>query len=339
MKSCSNKSIVYVLLKNIIESNNQSSLFDKYFGTDTHNIKQHLMNTWVKTEAKLNNTKSTQTERWMDLDSNLSNNCIINNNKKTQHLVTDILNKSNLSSSAIVKSEISESNVFEHLQQFLLKSSSCSNSPSVTSHAEMSNTDESTKFSNLSKNSEQNDHIKNDLSSYSTLLRDLQDSPEYEQSSKLEERLISLGLEVDSHKSEINVSELVTSVHINPNVVRSNKIDEILKNKLKSLVVGKKYELQKSMNELPQELQRRLDQQFLDLFGNNHNFESDLLSEEEERIIAHKRIIKMVVEFLVPYYEANRINRDLFKDLAKFISKNLMNRGFDLGNLILILFS
>lgn len=109
MKTCTNKSIVYVLLKHIIESNNQ--LHDKYIGTNT-NIKKHSMSTKVKTEAMLNNTIPTQTESWMDLDSNLSNNCIINNNKKTPNLVTDIVNKSNLSSSSIVKSEISESNVF-----------------------------------------------------------------------------------------------------------------------------------------------------------------------------------------------------------------------------------
>lgn len=330
MKTCTNNSVVYVLLQHIIESNNQLSLHDAYFGTNANNINRHSVIT-SNTEGKLNKTISTQTDRWMDLDSNLSNNFIINNNKKTPNLVTDIMNKSNLSSSSIIKSEISKSNIFENLNS-LLKSSSCSSSPSDISHAEVNNIYDSTEFSSLSRNSEQNDCLKNNLSGYNSLLRDLQDSPEYEQSSKLEDRLISLGLEIESHKSKENVSDLFTSDHINPNVIRSNKIDEILKNKLKSLVIGKKYELQKSINELPQELQRRLDQRFLDLFGNSHNYESDLLSYEEERIIAHKRIIKMVVKFMIPYYKANRINRDLFKNLAKFISKNLMNRTYDQGN-------
>lgn len=325
--------MLYVLLKHIIESNNQSSLHDKYF--EAKNIKKQLVNISVNTEVKLSRTISTQTERWVDLDRDFSNNFIINNDKTTSNLVTDVLNKSNLSSSYIVKSEISESNIFENLNSLL--KSSYSSSSSDACHVEINNKYESTEFSSLPMKSEQNDCLKNDLSSFSTLLRDLQDSPEYEQSSKLEERLISLGLEIENHKSKENISELVTSFYINPNIIRSNKINEILKDKLKSSVVAKKYELRKCMNELPLELQTRLNQQFLDLFGNNHNYESDPLSEEEERIIAHKRIVKMVVEFMTPYYKSHRINRHLFKDLAKLISKNLMNRAYDPGNLILIL--
>lgn len=337
MKTCTNNSILYVLLKHIIESNNQLSSDDKYFGTNTNNIKKHSVSISVNTETKLNRTISTQTETWMDLESNLSNNFITNNNKTTTNSVIDIIsNKSNLSSSCIVKSEISESNIFENLNS-LLKSSSCSSSPSDVDHVDVNNKYESIEFSSLPRKLEQNDCVKNNLSSFSTLLRDLQDSPEYEQSSKFEERFISLGLESESHKSKENISELVTSVQINPNVIRSNKINEILKNKLKSFIVAKKYELRKCMNELPQELQIRLNQQFLDLFGNSHNYESDPLSEEEERIIAHKRIVKMVVEFMTPYYKAHRINRHLFKNLAKLISKNLMNRAYDPGNSILIL--
>lgn len=325
---------MYGLLKHTIESNNQLILRDQYFGAEK--LQKHSQSIGINTETKLNKIISTQTEIEMDTDSKLSNNFITNNDKITTNLETDFLNKSNLPSSYIVKSEISESNLFDSLNS-LLKSSSCSpSSPLDVVPVELNTMFDSTEFSSLHCKSESHNYATNDISSLNTLLRDLQDSPEYEQQSlKLEDHLLEL--EIKNHKSRENIPELVTSIYINPNAIRSNKINEILKNKLKSAYVAKTYELRKCMNEFPQELQTRLNQRFLDLFGNSHNYETDPLSEEEERIIAHKRIVKMVVEFMTPYYKAHRINRHLFKNLAKLISKNLMDRSYDSGNSIFIL--
>lgn len=183
---------------------------------------------------------------------------------------------------------------------------------------------------NLQVNSEQTNGTKNDISSINALLRDLQDSPE-QASSKLDERLIEFEQVIGNYKPLDDFSELPTIIPVSPNTIRPEKIHEILNDKFRSERVAKKYELQRSINEMPWELQISLNQRFDDLFGNNHTYESDPLSEEEERIIAHKRIVKLVVGFMTPYYKAHRINRLLFKSLAKLISKNLMDRAYDPG--------
>lgn len=182
----------------------------------------------------------------------------------------------------------------------------------------------------LEVNSEQTNGTKNDISSINALLRDLQDSPE-QSSSKLDDRLIEFEQVIENYKPKDDFSELPTIIPVSPNTIRPEKIHEILNDKFRSERVAKKYELQRSINEMPWELQISLNQRFDDLFGNNHTYESDPLSDEEERIIAHKRIVKLVVGFMTPYYKAHRINRLLFKSLAKLISKNLMDRAYDPG--------
>jgi len=310
----------YVWLKHIIDSDNQSSLQNKYFGQEIM-TKESI---GVITEQKMNKSVSTQTETCTDLDNNLFSNMFVNN--------TDLVNTSNVSPSFYdVKSKISESNIFDNLNS-LLKSFNSSSSTSDTP-MEVNYNYGTMEF----QNSKQNNCATNDILSINTLLKDLQDSPEFEQPcTKLNERHITHGLAIENHESIDNFPELPAQSYISPNIVRQNKINKIFKDKFKSNRIAKSYELQKSMNELPQKLKNKVNQRFDELFGNGHTYESDPLSMEEERIIAHKRIVKMVVEFMTPYYKANRISRYLFKSLAKLISKNLMDRAYDPGDFILV---
>lgn len=283
------------------------------------------MSIGVITEQNMNESVSTQTETCTNMDSNLSFNMSINN--------ANPVNTSNVPPSSYdMKCKISESNIFDNLSS-LLKSPNSSESTSDIP-MEVNYNYGSVKY----ENSEQKKSATNDMLTINSLLRDLQDSPEYEQQcSKLDEHLITLGLTIENHhNSADNFSELPAPSYMSPNIVRHNKIDEILKNKFKSNRIAKSYELRKSMNELPLKLKQRLNLRFDYLFGNGHNYDSDPLSEEEERIIAHKRIVKMVVKFMTPYYKANRISRYLFKSLAKLISKNLMDRAYDPGNFVLL---
>jgi len=319
--------MLYDLLKHIIESNNQIPSCDKLFEAENITEKSVGIDVSVNTEQKCNKITSTQTEIWTDHDNNLPNNFPVSK------INTDLVNKSNLPSSSYnVKSKISESNnIFNNLNSLLKSSCSSNSSPDV--HMEVNYKYESSEFENVQRKDEQDNSTPNDILSINALLRDLQDSPEYEQqSSTLEESLIALGLAIENNKPTDNLTELTNPINISPSIIRPNKINEILKDKFKSKRVAKSYQLRNSMNELPQSLQIRLNQKFKDLFGNSHSYESDPLSEEEERIIAHKRIVKMVVEFMTPYYKAHRINRHLFKNLAKLISKNLMDRSYDPGN-------
>lgn len=317
---------MYVFLENLIESNNQLSLWNKCIGTK--NITKQPVNVGINTEQKSNQIASTQTEICMDYDINLSNSTSVHNDN------IDFLKISNtVPSSYNVKTEVSESNVFNNLNT-LLNPSSNSSSFSINKLMEVNNDYDSKVPSHLLFKSEpEKCKFKNetkDIMSINSLLRDLQDSPEYEQQSSLSEEHLA-ELTINDHKGTENCYEFLTSVYINPNLVRPQKISEILMDKFKSERVAKSYELKKSMNELTKEVQIRLMQKFDDLFGAGHSYESDPLSEEEERIIAHKRIVKMVVEFMTPYYKAHRISRHLFKCLAKLISKNLMDRAYDPG--------
>ncbi|XP_001949885.1 uncharacterized protein LOC100169414 [Acyrthosiphon pisum] len=324
VKTCTKNSMLYDLLKHIIESNNQLPSCDKLFEAENITEKSVGIDVSVNTEQKCNKITSTQTEIWTDPDNNLPNNFPVNK------MNTDLVNKCNLPSSSYnVKSKISESNnIFNNLNSLLKSSCSSNSSPDV--HMEVNYKYDSSEFENIQRKGEQENSTPNDIVSINALLRDLQDSPEYEQqSSTLEERLIALGLAIENNKSTDNLTELTNPINISPSIIRPNKINEILTDKFKSKRVAKSYQLRNSMNELPQSLQIRLNQKFKDLFGNSHYYESDPLSEEEERIIAHKRIVKMVVEFMTPYYKAHRINRHLFKNLAKLISKNLMDRSYD----------
>lgn len=301
----------------IIESKNKLPLSNKYLGSE--NITKKLES---NTEEKKTKDTSVQTEKITDTDNNLF---ITNNNASPE----DKLNVT--SSSYDLQPKISESNIFDSLNS-LLKSSSCSSNSSPNISMEVNYKYDSTESANLQRNIESQNCETNNLLSINSLLKDLQDSPEYEQQfSKLEERLITLGLAIENHKSVKQFPESTTPIVISPNTIRLSKINEILKDKLKSERVAKTYELRRSMNEMPQELQIRLNHKFCDLFGTNHSYESDPLSEEEERIIAHKRIVKLVVGFMTPYYKSHRINRNLFKSLAKLISKNLMDRSYDPG--------
>lgn len=323
--------MLYALLKHIVESNNQLPLRDKYFKAE--NVIKNPNSIGTNTEIMLNKTASTQTEKWMV--SNIPNNLSV----KINNINTDLVNKSNLPPSSYdVKSKISEStelNIFKDLNS-LLKSSSCFSSSSDIPMEINDEYDSNITSSNLHRNLDQENGPINNILSINALLKDLQDSPEYEQQSS-EKRLQLFELATEDHKSTDNLSELPAPIYINPNDVRPQKISDILKDKIKSKRVAKSYEIQKCIKQLPQNLQIRLNKKFIDLFGEDHDYESDILSEEEERIIAHKRIVKMVVDFMTPYYKANRINRHLFKDLAKLISKNLMDQAYDPGNFFLII--
>lgn len=289
----------------------------------TGNTKSNLVNVGINTELELNKSVSTQTENCPGLGSNLSTNMYVSN------INTDYVNISmSPSSSYDVKSKISESNVYNNLN-LLLKSPSHYYDDDVP--MEINDNYNVIELSNVQKNLEKSDFTTNDFNS---LLKDLQDSPEYEQHQppiKLDERLTALGLAIENYESTEANLESPISNFLDPNVVRQDKVKEILLDKFKSERIAKSYELRRSMNELPQEQQLRLNHIFKDLFGNDHTFESDPLSEEEERSIAHQRIVKMVVDFMTPYYTECRISRHMFKILAKFISKNIMNQAYDPG--------
>ncbi|XP_026805059.1 uncharacterized protein LOC113548395 isoform X1 [Rhopalosiphum maidis] len=323
VKTCTKNSMLYDLLKQIIDSNNQMPLCEKLFGAENVTNKSVGIDVSVNTEQKCNKVTSTQTEIWTDPDNNLPVHFPVNK------INTDLVKEPILPSSSYnLKSKISESNIFNNLNSLL--KSSCSSNSSSDAHMEVNYKYESSEFEDLQRKDEQENSTSNDLLSINALLRDLQDSPEYEQqSSKLEERLIALGLAIENNNSTENLTDLTKPINISPDIIRPDKINEILSDKFKSKRVAKSYQLRNSMNKLPQSLQIRLNQKFKDLFGNSHSYECDPLSEEEERIIAHKRIVKMVVEFMTPYYKAHRINRHLFKNLAKLISKNLMDRAYD----------
>lgn len=317
---CTNNSMLYDLLKHTIESNVQA--------LNTYNIKAENMSTnttsiGINTVLKLNKDASTQTNTLMDPDNSTSINSCANNVNVVN------VNKSKMPySSCDMVSKISESNVFENLNS-LLKSPSCISNAYEELSNEINNKCYYNVFSNLKNNSVNNNTTSDSINA---LLKDLQDSPEHEKlqpSSKSEECLITLELETKPSES---LSKSPESICLSPNTIRPNKIKEVLMNKFKSERVAKKYELQRSISTLPQELQTKLNQKFKDLFGEDHTSESDPLSIEEEHIIAHKRVVKMVVEFMTPYYKARRISRHMFKTLARLISKNLMDRSYDPGN-------
>lgn len=319
--------MLYDFLKFFIESNDLAYC-TKIFNTKSENMKTNTVSVGINTELQLNKEVSTQTENLLDSDDSLPINSYAN------HVNVNNVNKSKLSfSSCDVKTEISESCVFENLNS-LLNSPSCSSSAYENLHLEINNKYNLNPLSNLQNNSEQNE---SDQMSIDALIRVLEDSPENEQlqpSSKLEEHSVTLGLATGIHSLSENFLELPKSNCLSPNIIRSIKIREILMDKFKSERVAKTYEFQKSINSLPQEQQTRLNHRFEDLFGEDHAYESDPLSIEEERIIAHKRVVKMVVEYMTPYYKAQRITRNLFKTLAKLISKNLTDRSYDPGNFL-----
>jgi len=369
VKTDTKNGMLYDLLKHIIDSNNQMPLCEKLFGAENVTNKSVGIDVSVNTEQKCNKVTSTQTEIWTDPEKlfgaeNVTNKSVgidvgVNTEQKCNKVTstqteiwtdpdnnlpvqipvnkinTDLVKEPILPSSSYnLKSKISESNIFNNLNSLL--KSSCSSNSSSDAHMEVNYKYESSEFENLQRKDEQENSTSNDLLSINALLRDLQDSPEYEQqSSKLEERLIALGLAIENNNSTENLTDLTKPINISPDIIRPDKINEILSDKFKSKRVAKSYQLRNSMNKLPQSLQIRLNQKFKYLFGSSHSYECDPLSEEEERIIAHKRIVKMVVEFMTPYYKAHRINRHLFKNLAKLISKNLMDRAYDPGNFVL----
>lgn len=326
MKTCTQNSMLYVLLQNLIESENQIPLWDKYYGT----IKQ-LVNIGINTEQKSNKVASTQTENLIVSDNNLTNNK--HDHLIAKHVATVNGIKSNLIlNSSVVKSKGSESEmIFENLTSIL----SSSNSPSHSHLPKEINVD-FTENTNPQQCLQPKNCGKNDILSINALLRDLQDSPEFEQQSpRLGNTLIDAGLE---NENVMHMSELPESIFIHRNTLRPNKINKIHGNKLKCERIAKEYELLRSMKDIPQELRTRLNNKFIYLFGRGHNYDADPLSEEEQRTVAHKRIVKLVVQFMTPYYNEQRISRRMFKSLAKIISKTFMDRSYDPGNSILFFF-
>ncbi|XP_050428167.1 uncharacterized protein LOC126838091 [Adelges cooleyi] len=334
VKNCTKNSTVYALLQQLIESENQLECLNKCI-EDKSSTKQ-LVSVGVNTEIQSVTLQPLKIEGESHLNSSLISNKIINQyddicdvtNLKTSpksHNIDEDGLKINSNPKRTEPEIFSDSNVvLEHLTNL-----SPLNEFSINANYKC---DTSQLVDSKIKSKQVNDigSSTKDILGVNSLLKDLQDSPVHNKHLTLEEQLIALGLTaVDDTESVKNLPSSTTQVHTTSKLVmRSKRIKETLKNKLKCERVAKSYELQRSMVELPQELQTRLNYIFDDLFGTGHNYEPDPLTEEEEKIIAHKRIVKLVVDYMTPYYKARRINRNLFKTLAKFISQNLMDRTY-----------
>lgn len=176
-----------------------------------------------------------------------------------------------------------------------------------------------------------------DSSSFDAFSRYVQGTPERRdnESYKPEESLKPEVCGVGPGETTTTEPTCLTPVHgTSRDVIRMSKIDEILKSESKSARVAKALESRKRTGQLPRALQTRLGERYSDLFGDDHDRESDPLTEKEERIVSYRRVVNMVVGFMNPYYAARRINKRLFKDLAKTITNKLMRQSFDPGILI-----
>lgn len=306
--------MLYDLLQNIIKSEDQILLWENKF---TKNVTKQSINVGINTEQESNKTTSTQTENLIDSDNNIPDNLFATN----APTVNGIKSISPVSLPVVQLNGIEPEMIFENLN-LNLNSMLSSNSPL---HSPKEINIDFTENTNLQQSLEPNNCAKNDLISINALLRDLQDSPE----------LYSIDAELGSkNQNSMDVSELPEPIFIDSNTLRQEKIYDVYKNKLKCERIAKEYELLRSMNNLPQKLRTRLENKFIDLFGRGHNYDNDPLSEEEQRFVAHKRIVKLVVQFMTPYYNEQRISRSMFKSLAKIISLTFMDRSYDPGNSI-----
>lgn len=302
-------SMLYDLLQNIIESEDQILLWNNKC---TKNVTKQSVNVGINTEQVSNKIASTQTENLIVSDNNIPDNLFARNAPTVNGI------KSHLPvGSPVVKSNGAEPEmIFENLNSML-----SSNYPLPVHSPKEINTEKTNLQQSLEPNSCQTD----DLLSINALLRDLQDSPELNS--------INAGL-CSKNQNSMDVSELPEPIFIDSNILRQEKIYDVYQNKLKSERIAKEYELLRSMKNLPQKLRTRLEKKFIDLFGRGHNYDNDPLSEEEQRFVAHKRIVKLVVQFMTPYYNEQRISRSMFKSLAKIISMTFMDRSYDPGNSI-----
>lgn len=156
---------------------------------------------------------------------------------------------------------------------------------------DVDNKNDSTKLTNIQGNTEPQDCETNNISSIKSLSSNFQDSYEYQQpASTSDERLIISGQETENHKSGQSFPEPNAPTNCNENTTRLDKIKEIILDKNKSKRVANSYKLRKNISMLPQELQIRIYNKFIDLFGNDF-CESDPLSETKEYIITHKNIL------------------------------------------------
>ncbi|VVC41657.1 Hypothetical protein CINCED_3A006817 [Cinara cedri] len=313
VKTSTRNSMLYVSLQQIIESKNQKPLLNKYYGIE--NTRKQSVDVGITTEQNLNKVaSSTQTENLIATNNNLTSNKP--GRLFTKHIATVNGNKSNLPlCSSVMKSNGIESEMlFENLNHMLSTASSPLSREINVGLAENSNPQQSSNT--------------NDLLSINLLLRDLQDSPEVE-SPRLENNLINVQLETVNQNVLEELPELPEPIMVHPSTIRPKQISKILGDKLKCERIAKEYEFLRSMKDIPQELHTRLNNKFILLFGRGHNYDNDPLSEEEQHAIAHKRIVKLVVQFMTPYYNEQRISRRMFKSLAKIISKTLMDRSYD----------
>lgn len=264
-------------------------------------------------------------------DKLFSDHSFVDNDVSTISWVSDVLDELNLpvASSNILTAALPESDIFDDLNSVLDSSFGFPGSASDVGSVE----------TDVSRGSAECSTIY-DSPDFDMFLKYVQGYPEQgNEFFELEESLKHPGPEIKSHRPIESIPELTTLIYdANHNVIRMNKIDEILKSDLKSARIAMEYELQKRTSQLPQALQTRLDERYSDLFGDDHSYEPDPLTEEEQQIVCHRRVVKMVLSFMNPYYVARRISKRVFKDLARIISKKLVNQSFDPGNSILVLF-
>lgn len=125
-------------------------------------------------------------------------------------------------------------------------------------------------------------------------------------------------------RTGIRQRSVIPTMCIDPNTMRPNIINVVVANTQDSKHVAETYEFRRKLREMPQESQTRVDG-MLDRFFTNAADGTQLafkLSELEEQAVCHRRIARMVVGRMKPFYDAGRITKSMFKVLAELISKN-----------------
>lgn len=155
----------------------------------------------------------------------------------------------------------------------------------------------------------------------------LEGSSEYEQFDSMIDDLSTLPASSTTDEPVESTSDLPAPININPNTFRSEKVNEILKDKLKTDRVALTFAFNKSMDELPNAEQIHLNQMFDDLFGADHSYESEPFSKREEGKIFVKKIMRMVLQFLESYSEeqVRCMNQNVLKNVAQFVTKMFLD--------------
>jgi hypothetical protein len=134
-------------------------------------------------------------------------------------------------------------------------------------------------------------------------------------------------------RTGIRQRSAIPAACIDPTTMRPRIVDAVLASPMNSDRVAEAYEFRRRLKELPEELRVRvdgkLDRFFRDTAGTQHAFE---LSEPEEQSVSFKRIVRLVVARMKPYYDAGRITKTMFKALAELVSKNFSFHTYDPSN-------